>query len=419
MDNCKDCLSRRQFLGTSGASVAGMLFANYSNLLLGQDKNTVARAAKAKACIVLWMGGGPSHIDTWDPKPGQDTGGPTKAIETAAKDIEVSENFPTVAKLMNKVSLIRSMTHPEGDHQRATFMMQTGHRLVSAIDYPGSGAIVSFETSPKESDIPHYVAINGNGHGSGFLGVEHYPYLINNPKTALQELEQTAKGVGRASLLEDLNEDFDKQHASENNEKRKGFYEKIKKLIDSPFKKAIDMSKEKPETAKEYGDNNFGQGCLLARRLVETGVKFVQVTMGGWDTHQKNFDAVAKNCKTVDPAMAALIKDLDSKGLLDSTMVIWMGEFGRTPRINGNDGRDHYPKAFSVAIAGGGVQGGRVWGATDPKGGTVVKDPTTVSDLLCTIYGQFGIDLSKKYYTNKTGVVKITEGGTPVKALVE
>ncbi len=422
MDRCNECnprgLSRRQFIGTTSASVAGMLFSNYTSLLMGQDKGST-KLAKCKSVIVLWMGGGPSHIDTWDPKPGQDTGGPTKAIETAVADLQVSENFPNVAKLMNKVSLIRGMTHPEGDHQRATFMMQTGHRLVSAIDYPGVGAIVSHETGAKESDIPNYVAISGNGHGSGFLGVEHFPYAIGNPKSALSDLQQTAKGIARASLLEDLNEDFDKQHASENNEKRKGFYEKIRRLIDSPFKKAIDMSQEKPEVLKEYGDNSFGQGCLMARRLVETGVKFVQVTMGGWDTHQNNFEAVATRCKQVDPAMAALIKDLDGRGLLDSTMVIWMGEFGRTPRINGNNGRDHYPKAFSAAFAGGGVQGGRVWGATDTKGASVVKDPTSVSDLLCTIYNQLGIKLDTRYYTNKTGVVKITEGGNPVKALVE
>jgi hypothetical protein len=411
-------MSRRSFLGAGAGSVAGMLFTNYFNLLSAQDKTAVSKAAKAKSCIVLWMGGGPSHIDTFDPKPGEDTGGPTQAIETAVAGLKVSENFPNVAKVMDKVSLIRGMTHPEGDHQRATFFMQTGHKLTSAIDYPGVGAIVSFETA-QNLDMPNYVAINGNGHGSGFLGVEHYPYYINNPKNALADLEQTSKGVGRASLLEDLNEGFDRSHASENNEKRKGFYEKIRKLLDSPFKKSIDLSKEKPDLVKEYGDNNFGNGCLMARRLVETGVKFVQVTMGGWDTHQNNFEAVAGRCKQVDPAMAALIKDLDGRGLLQSTIVIWMGEFGRTPRINGNKGRDHYPRAFSVAMAGGGLQGGRVWGMTDPKGATVVKDPTTVSDLLATLYGQFGIDLKKQYYTNKTGVVKITEGGNPVKALVE
>lgn len=415
---CQDCISRRTFVSAGAGGLAAVLFSNYTNLLAAQDKTAVSKAAKAKSCIVLWMGGGPSHIDTFDPKPGQETGGPTKAIETSVKDLQFSENFPNLAKAADKVSLIRSMTHPEGDHQRATFFMQTGHKLTSAIDYPGVGAIVSFETA-QNLDMPNYVAINGNGHGSGFLGVEHFPYFINNPKSALADLEQTAKGVGRASLLEDLNEGFDKSHASENNEKRKGFYEKIRKLIDSPFKKAIDLSKEKPELLKEYGDNNFGAGCLQARRLVETGVKFVQVSMGGWDTHQNNFEAVATRCKQVDPAMAALIRDLDGKGLLESTLVIWMGEFGRTPRINGNNGRDHYPRAFSIAMAGGGIQGGRVHGATDSKGATVVKDPVGVGDLLCTLYGQFGIDLTKKYYTNKTGVVKITDDGKPIKTLIE
>jgi hypothetical protein len=397
-----------------------MLFSNYAQLLSAQDKGAT-RLAKARACIVLWMGGGPSHIDTLDPKPGQDTGGPTKAIDTAVADIQIADNFPSLAKVMDKVSLLRGLTHPEGDHQRATFLMQTGHRLVSAIDYPGVGAIVSHETTEKgkESAIPSYVAINGNGHGPGFLGVEHYPYYINNPKNALADLEKTAQGIKRASLLEDLNEGFDKTHPSDNNVKRKAFYEKIEKLLDSPFKGAIDLSKEKPDTLKDYGDNQFGQGCVMARRLVELGVRFVQVSLGGWDTHQNNFEAVASRCKTVDPALAALIRDLDKKGLLESTLVLWGGEFGRTPRINGNNGRDHYPRAFSMALAGGGVQGGRVVGATDAKGATVVKDPTSVSDLLCTLYNQFGIKLDTKYYTNKTGVVKITDGGNVIKGLID
>lgn len=418
MSDCRLCLSRRDFLKVGSGSVAAMLFSNYSNLLAAvQDKTAVAARARAKACIVLWMGGGPSHIDTFDPKPGQDTGGPFKPIETASKEIQISEHLPNVARMMHRISVIRSMSHGEGAHERATFLLQTGHPQNPAIDYPGSGAIVASEVG-ETLDIPNYVAIGGNAHGPGFLGVDHFPYSIGNPETALRDLQQTSEGIRRSALLDELNRHFDEAHESANNVKRASFYEKIRRLLDSNFSRAIDLSKEPDALRTEYGKNRFGQGCLMARRLVEAGVKFVQVSSGGWDTHQDNFNRTQRNLQTVDPGFATLVQDLDARGLLDSTIVVWMGEFGRTPRINGNEGRDHYPRAFSVAVAGGGVQGGRVIGATDAKGANVVGDKTSVGDLLATIYGQFGIDLHKKYYHPKTGVVKITEDGKPIRALI-
>lgn len=318
---------------------------------------------------------------------------------------------------MDKVSVVRSMSHDEGAHDRATFLLQTGHQQNPAIDYPGSGAIVSHELG-ESLEIPNFVAIGGGSHGPGFLGVEHFPYNIGNPDSALTELRSAAEGVKMSALLDDLNRHFDEGHESANNVKRRTFYEKIRRLVDSRFAEGIDLSKESAARKAEYGATRFGMGCLMARRLVETGVKFVQVNSGGWDTHQDNFNKTKKNLESVDPAFAALIRDLDGKGLLESTLVIWMGEFGRTPRINGNEGRDHYPRAFSVAAAGGGIQGGRVIGATDEKGAVVVKDKHSVGDILATIYGQFGIDLAKKYYHPKTGVVKITEGGAPIKDLL-
>ncbi len=417
-ENCKVCFSRRDFLQAGAGSVAAMLFSNYSNLLLAQDKTAVAAKSRAKACIVLWMGGGPSHIDTFDPKPGQDTGGPFKPLETAAKEIQIGEHLPRVAKMMHRISVVRSMSHAEGAHERATFLLQTGHMQNPAIDYPGSGAIVASEVG-ETLDIPNYVSIGGGAHGPGFLGVDHFPYSIGNPESALKELQQTAEGVKRSVLLDELNKHFDEGHESANNVKRASFYDKIRKLLDSKFSNSIDLSKESDELKTEYGKNRFGLGCLMARRLVETGVKFVQVNSGGWDTHQDNFNRTQKNLESVDPGFATLVKDLDTKGLLESTIVLWMGEFGRTPRINGNEGRDHYPRAFCVAMAGGGIRGGRVVGATDAKGANVAGEKTSVGDLLATIYGQFGIDLNKKYYHPKTGVVKITEGGKPVKGLIE
>lgn len=419
MDDCRFCrsdgLNRRDFLQAGAGSVAAMLFANYSRLALGQDRRSLSKA-KAKSCIVLWMGGGPSHIDTFDPKPGRETGGPWKALDTTAKGIRVSEHLPRVAGQMKYISVVRSMSHREGAHQRATFLLQTGHPLNPAIDYPGSGAIVSSEVG-ETLDIPNYVAIAGGAHGPGFLGVEHFPYTISNPAGALRELQAAAKGVKKASLLAELNKHFDESHPSPNNLKRKEFVEKVRKLVDSKFADAIDLDKEPADLKKAYGENRFGQGCLMARRLVETGVKFIQVNQGGWDTHQDNFNRTKRNLDVVDPAFSTLVRDLEDRGMLESTLVVWMGEFGRTPRINGNEGRDHYPRAFSVALAGGGVKGGRVIGATDEAGAKVVKDQASVGDLLATIYGQFGIDLDKRYYHPKTGVVKITEDGKPLRGL--
>lgn len=414
---CSDGLGRREFLQIGAGSVAAALFSNYTRLALGQDSRIPAKA-KAKTCIVLWMAGGPSHIDTFDPKPGRETGGPFKAIDTAVKGLKVSEHLPRLAEQMKHISVVRSMSHREGAHHRATFLLQTGHRLNPAIDYPAAGSIISSEVG-ETLDAPNYVAIGGSYHGSGFLGVEHFPYSIPNPRSALKELRAAEKGIKRAGLLAELNRRFDEEHPSPNNLKRKEFIERVQKLVDSKFAGAIDLEKEPAPLRQAYGENPFGLGCLMARRLVEIGVKFVQVTSGGWDTHVDNFNRMQRKLAVVDPAFATLVKDLDEKGLLESTLVVWMGEFGRTPRINDREGRDHYPRAFSVALAGGGIQGGRVVGATDRDGAAVLKDQTSVADLLATIYDRFGIDLNKRYYHPKAGVVKITEDGKPIRALVE
>lgn len=420
MEGCRQCLSRREFLGYGAGSMAAALFSNYFAFLrqaTAQDRTALA-GAKCKSVIVLWMAGGPSHLDTFDPKPGKETGGEFKAIDTKVPGLQISEHLPRIAQVMDKLSVVRGMTHNEGAHERGTYLMLTGHALTSAIAHPSIGSIVSYEVG-EDLDIPNYCVIGGNGPGAGFLGASHFPYTIGNAQQALQQLQQMAKGAERAVLLEDLNENFDREHDSENVEKRRAFYEKAKKLIDSAFARALDLSKEKAELVEQYGKTNFGYGCLLARRLIEAGVRFVQVNLGGWDTHQNNFESVKRLSGILDPAMAALIRDLDQRGLLKQTMVLWMGEFGRTPKINRNNGRDHYPRAFSVVVGGGGIQGGRVVGQTDPLGQEVKKDPVKVGDLLATMYGQLGIDLKKSYYTPTSGVVKITEGGAPVTALIQ
>jgi uncharacterized protein (DUF1501 family) len=219
-------------------------------------------------------------------------------------------------------------------------------------------------------------------------------------------------------LLKAQEDDFEKDHPSDEVTRHKTAYDKADRLMHTPLLEAFDLSKEKPELVQAYGDSQFGKGCLLARRLVERGVACVEVSLGGWDTHQDNFNRVAQNCKALDPGMGTLIKDLNDKGLLKNTLVLWMGEFGRTPKINPNNGRDHFPKAWSLALAGGGIQGGRVIGSTDKDGLEVKERPVTVPDLFATIYAALGVDSKKKNVSPLGRPIQLADNGVAVKELL-
>ncbi len=409
-DNCGCGVSRRSFLGMGVGGFFAFASRHGALDLFAQE------TAKAKACIVLWMSGGPSQIDTWDPKSGA-TGVGVKAITTAADGLSISDNLAKTAKVMKHLSIIRSMTSKEGEHQRATTLLHTGRPFVEGVGHPSAGAIVSKEISNKAVTIPRYVTIGGEAFGPAFLGEEHAPFGLENPEQALEQLRQLQSKRSRFKLLRDLSKEFDESRQGELLDKREGIMERTAALLDTPFPKALDLAKESDSIRDAYGRNRFGQGCLLARRLVEAGVRFVEVDLGGWDTHQNNAAAVKANCGVLDPALAALVTDLEEKKLLESTMVIWMGEFGRTPVINADNGRDHFPRAFSVAIGGGGIPGGRVVGDTGKAGLEIAKDPVTVPDLFATVFERFGFDLTKKYRDPLGAVVKMTENGTPVKAL--
>jgi hypothetical protein len=382
---------------------------------------------QGRACILLFMTGGPSQFETFDPKPGTRTGGPTKAIPTAASGIQIAEGWTNVAKVMKDIALIRSMTNKEGAHPRAQYQLHTGYVPSGSIKYPSLGSLVASELGDPEFDLPNFVSVSGpngvaNSIGSGFLGTKVAPFLVSNAQqlpsnTGLPRNVSDARFGRRLDILNDLEEDFAQGSGRTRVEDHKALYQGAARMVRSPRLKAFDVSQEQDEVRDRYGRTPFGQGCLLARRLVEAGVTFVEVEMGGWDTHQNNFDTIPRLRGAVDPALGALIGDLKERGLLEQTLVIWMGEFGRTPNINPRNGRDHFPRAFNVALAGGGIQGGRVVGATNAEGTDVADRPVTVADLFCTFCQALKINPHKENLSGVGRPIKIVDGGEAVKEL--
>ena len=378
---------------------------------------------KAKACILLWMNGGPSHLETFDPKPGAASGGPTRAIKTNVPGIEISQNLPRLAEQANRLAIIRGMTSREGNHARAQYLMHTGYAPNGSISHPSMGSWVSAELGDPKLDLPHFVSISGPSIGAGFLGVQHGPFVVQNPQLPPQNVAyarnvDTERFQLRTQALDILENQFQAETRDPKVKGRRDVYGKAMQMMHSPRLKAFDLNEEPAALKAAYGDTNFGRGCLMARRLVESGVKFVEVVLDGWDTHQDNFNRVARNCGTFDPAMAALIKDLADRKLLDSTLVVWMGEFGRTPRINGTEGRDHYPQAWNAVLAGGGVRPGIVHGQTDSDGAKVVDKPVAVPDFFATVATVLGMNPDRSVMTPVGRPISITEKGSPVKDLI-
>lgn len=328
--------SRRTFLkyGATGAALTFSQTLGLTALIAGPE-------AKAKSVILLWMAGGPSQIDTFDPKPDAATGGVFKAISTDVPGIQICEHLPLLAKQMKDLAIIRSMHSKEANHDRARYFTHTGHLPSGTADHPSFGALVANELSRKANSFPAYVSINGPAIGSGSLGVRFAPLVITDPDVPLDNLTTPT---------------------------------------------------ESADARKRYGNTRIGAGCLMARRLVENGVRFVEVEMGGWDTHEDNFNTTRNLLQQLDPAFSSLIADLRSRGMLNSTLVVWMGEFGRSPQINSKGGRDHWPHSWSAVVAGGGIKGGQVIGSTDNQGCEITDSPVSVPDLQATLCKRLGID---------------------------
>src|SRR5262245_22994280 len=419
--------SRRDFLKLSAAGVFAASFSGWMNVLAARAAGTGARPkAKAKNCILLWMDGGPSHKDTLDLKPQSKGAGEFKAIKTSAPGIEISEHLPGVAKLMDHAAIIRGMSTAEGAHPRAKYNLHTGYREgQGGLVYPSIGAIVSKELGKKEFPMPNFVSIGNRSYGSGFLGPKHQPLIVGDPARGVQDLASAVSGKqfdNRVSLLQELESAFYHDYQADSINDHKTTYARAVSMMQSKEAKAFDLAQEKSESRSAYGGGRFGEGCLMARRLIEVGVPFVEVNLGGWDTHQDNFDRVKNLSGQIDKPIAALVKDLKDRGLFDSTLIVWMGEFGRTPNINARGakpGRDHYPKAWSLLMLGGGVKGGTVYGKTDKEGATVEEGKTDAKDFLATVCTVMGIDYTKENETPTRRPVRIVDKpGKPVKEVI-
>jgi hypothetical protein len=330
---------------------------------------------------------------------------------------------------MNEIALIRSMTNKEGNHQRATYQLHTGYLPTGTVKHPSFGCNVAAELGDPKFDLPHIVSIGGPTVGSGFLGVGLEPFVVANPERPPQNATLAARVnrqrfERRLGLLHDLEHSgFERTGGADRVKDHAALYKQTSSMILSPRMKAFDLDEESASTRSSYGQTPFGQGCLLARRLVQAGVTFVEVRstgipmIGNWDTHQKNEERVARLAGDVDPGFASLIADLKQRGMLERTLVVWMGEFGRTPKINANGGRDHFPRAFNAAVAGGGVKGGQVVGATSPDGTEVKDHPVSVNDLLASFCHALKIKAAKENMSPIGRPIKIVDGGKVVTPL--
>jgi hypothetical protein len=412
--------TRRDFLKLSAAGVFGAGLSGWLPVLA-----RAAEAKKTKSCILLWMDGGPSHKDTFDLKPDSKGAGEFKPISTTAPDIQISEHLPKLAGVMNHGVLVRGMSTPEGAHGRAKYYMHTGYREgQGGVVYPSIGSIASMELGQADSPMPNYVAISGRSYGSGFLGPKHHPLLVGDASRGVENIKSVVSAGqfdNRVGLLQQMETAFHREYGADQIIDHKTNYERAVRLMQSKEVKAFDISAEPSASASKYGSGRFGPGVLMARRLVEVGVPFVEVALGGWDTHMDNFDRVKNLSGQVDTAMSTLVSDLAERGLLETTLVIWMGEFGRTPNINARGakpGRDHYPRAWSLAMFGGGIKGGRVVGKTDKEGATVVEQRVSAQDFLATVCEILGIDHTKKNETPNGRPISIVEKPKPFTNLI-
>jgi uncharacterized protein (DUF1501 family) len=423
--------SRRDWLRLSAVGAVGVSQSGWLGALAADAKDNPKRH---KSVILLWMNGGPATIDLWDLKPGHENGGPFKEIETAAPGVKISEHLPNLAKRAKELAIVRSMATREGDHQRARVVSLTGYTPQGAIQFPALGALVANEFDDPKADLPGFVAIGSrSGLGGGFLGPRFAPLVVGGDRTGpgapatdlkVPDLElaagvSTESHAKRLELLAGLEQDFAPGKGHPVAEKMKAATDRAVRLMRPEAAAAFRLEDEKPAVREAYGRGTFAQGCLLARRLVERGVAFVEVTLDGWDTHNNNFERVKDLSGTLDRAFAALLGDLKDRGLLDSTLVVCQGEFGRTPKINGQSGRDHWPASWSAVLAGAGVKGGQAVGKTSADGTQVESEPTRTADLVATVMKAIGLDPMKQNMSNVSRPIRLADpAGKPIKELL-
>jgi len=417
-DLFREGLSRRDLfklaaIGGVSLPVSGW----FSTLAARAAEQTSETKRKHKSCILLFMTGGPSHIDTFDPKPGNSTSA-FKPISTSVPGIQLCDNLPKTAKMMKEMVLLRGMSTSEGSHGRARYYMHTGYREgVGGVVHPSLGAIASHFLGKTDDDLPNYFCTGGQAYGAGYAGPFHAPVEISEPEKGianLKPLDSLSALDKRANLLLELEKGFIDRVQNTGAEAHKATYERAAKLMHSEKAKAFDISQEPESVRSAYGSSKFGDGCLMARRLVEAGVAFVEVALNGWDTHRDNEKKIKSLTESLDPAMSSLIGDLKERGMLDDTLIIWMGDFGRTPHVGKQGGRDHYPRAWTTALAGAGVKGGKAIGKTDKEGGEVVDGKVSAVDFMATVCQALGINYDKHLYAPGGRPMRVVDKGEKV-----
>ncbi|MCH8828117.1 MAG: DUF1501 domain-containing protein [Planctomycetes bacterium] len=444
-------LSRRDLMRASALGLLGAGVGSASWMpALADSLAADSRANGKRHCVLLWMTGGPTQTDTFDMKPNHANGGQFKEIQTSAAGLRFSEHLPKLAKMADQLAVVRSLSTAEGDHSRGTYLMRTGHRPGGPIHYPTLGSSLSKHLGSEDAELPNFISIapyrafNRSAFLPGFLGPRYAALTVGATNTFQRTPAQNngsyaALGVddlhapagvtesqvaARLELLRTLQQNFVANHQTDAAFAHKTVNERAVRMMKSDAAKAFELSEESDKVRDAYGKTRFGQGCLMARRLIEKGVPFIEVTLAqrttgafGWDTHRNNFARVKELSTILDAGWSSLMSDLKDRGLLESTTIIWMGEFGRTPKINRGGGRDHYPKAWSGVLAGGGLKGGQAYGSTGKDGIAVTDGKANVGDFLATLCAALQIDPKTQNISEMGRPIRIAEG-KPIKKIL-
>lgn len=421
-------ISRRAFLSHSLAVGSGALLGTAGAVhALDEDSVNAALRATGKSVILLWLAGGPSQLETWDPKPGRPTGGPFASIPTSVPGVHLGELMPEMARRMHKLTLIRSVNSRDAGHGTAAEMMLRGRKNEAALTYPDIGCLIAKELGRADSKVPGYVSFYSQTEGRGntnatpsFLGARYAPMILNDgmmpPNLSRLANITSADHRDRAQLRDLLSARFADNRGLETVRSHASAYARVHGLMSS--EPLFDLAQEPESIRQRYGPSLFGQQVLMARRMAEAGVPFIRVARAWWDSHGQNFETHQEMVPELDHVMATLMDDLEQRGMLESTLVLAMGEFGRTPAINPSLGRDHFAAAWSVAMFGAGLQGGAVFGRTDPDGQTVAEGEVGPGEIFATVLAAVGIDPEKEYHVGSRPVPLVNPGIKPIQSLL-
>lgn len=423
--NLRHDLSRRSFVSGAAKTFLGVTAASRVIAAPGLGTSPLKQAATARNVIYLYMNGGMSHLDTFDPKPDNaDVMGLTKVINTNVDGIRVSNNIPLLARQMDKLAVIRSMTTTQGAHEQGNYYQHTSYTQRSSIRHPSMGAWLQKFQDRGNPTLPGSVMIgNDSRHpGAGFFESRFAPLMINDPENGINNVKTNSwfteeRFNSRLDVARQLDSKFASTYDVKNVRAYADMYDDALKMMKSEELKAFELAAEPDALRNKYGRDRFGQGCLLARRLIEHGVRFAEVSFGSWDTHNANFTRVPELCEELDTALSTLLQDLESRGMLQETLVVLATEFGRTPEINQNDGRDHHARGFSCLLAGGGIRGGQVYGSTDASGDKAEDNPVTIPEFNATIAYALGIPLDQVLYSPSKRPFTVADKGQPLTSL--